>query len=223
MTIDYQQTFYAIVKRFMDIAVGIVGILVFGVPITIIYIALKFEHPGPALFIRERVGKDGKLFRMYKFASMITRTEEEDKEFIEKWKREDPELWEKYKANNFKLEDDPRVTRLGRFIRKYSLDEVPQFFNVLKGEMSFVGPRAYLPDELEDYVREHPEAKKDIELILTIKPGITGLWQVSGRSETSFSERIKLDVGYAGRKSILEDIRIILKTPIAVFNGKGAY
>ena len=215
--------FYRVVKRLMDIAAGILGILIFSIPMAVVYTALKLENPGPSVFVRVRLGRGGKRFRMYKFASMITRTEEEDKKFIERWKKEDPELWEKYKTNNFKLEDDPRITKLGKVIRKYSLDELPQFFNVLKGEMSLVGPRAYFPEELEEYVREHPRAKKNVDLILTVKPGITGVWQVSGRSNTSFENRIKIDVGYASRKSLLEDISIILKTPLAVFKGKGAY
>jgi len=215
--------FYQAVKRLIDIAAGILGIIVFGIPMGVVYAALKLENPGPSVFVRVRLGKRGKRFRMYKFASMITRTEEEDKKFIERWKKEDPELWEKYKTNNFKLEDDPRITKLGKIIRKYSLDELPQFFNVLQGEMSLVGPRAYFPEEVEEYLREHPEAKKNVELILSVKPGITGVWQVSGRSNTSFEERIKIDVGYASRKSLLEDLQIILKTPRAVFKGKGAY
>ena len=215
--------FYQAVKRIIDIAAGILGIIVFGIPMVVVYTALKLENTGPSVFVRVRLGRGGKRFRMYKFASMITRTEEEDKKFIERWKKEDPELWEKYKTNNFKLEDDPRITKLGKIIRKYSLDELPQFFNVLQGEMSLVGPRAYFPEEVEEYLREHPEAKKNVELILSVKPGITGVWQVSGRSNTSFEERIKIDVGYASRKSLLEDLQIILKTPRAVFKGKGAY
>ncbi|GMR19253.1 MAG: sugar transferase [Patescibacteria group bacterium] len=214
---------YRIIKRLIDTVAGITGVLVFSIPMAAVYAALKLEKPGPAAFVRVRLGRGGERFRMYKFASMITRTEEEDKKFIERWKKEDPELWEKYKANNFKLENDPRVTKLGRVIRKYSLDELPQFFNILKGEMSLVGPRAYFPEELEEYVREHPEAKEDVDLILTVKPGITGVWQVSGRSDTSFEERIKIDVGYASRRSLLEDVGIILATPAAVFKGKGAY
>jgi len=215
--------FYQAVKRLIDIAAGILGIIVFGIPMVVVYTALKLENTGPSVFVRVRLGRGGKRFRMYKFASMITRTEEEDKKFIERWKKEDPELWEKYKINNFKLEDDPRITKLGKIIRKYSLDELPQFFNVLQGEMSLVGPRAYFPEEVEEYLREHPEAKKNVELILSVKPGITGVWQVSGRSNTSFEDRIKIDVGYASRKSLLEDLQILLKTPPAVFKGKGAY
>ena len=132
MTTDYQQTFYAIAKRSIDVVAGVIGILVFGVPMLIAYVALKAEHPGPAVFVQKRVGREGKLFRMYKFASMITRTEEEEKEFFKKWQKENPELWERYKASNFKLENDPRITKLGKFIRRTSIDELPQFFNILK-------------------------------------------------------------------------------------------
>lgn len=223
MTTDYQQTFYAIAKRSIDVVAGVIGILVFGVPMLIAYVALKAEHPGPAVFVQKRVGREGKLFRMYKFASMITRTEEEEKEFFKKWQKENPELWERYKASNFKLENDPRITKLGKFIRRTSIDELPQFFNILKGEMSLVGPRAYKPDELKSYETGHPEVQKDVKVLTTVKPGLTGLWQVSGRSEVDFRDRVKLDAEYARRKSLLEDIKIIFKTPIAVFKKDGAY
>lgn len=214
---------YEAIKRAIDIAAGITGILVFGIPMLVIAIANKLDSKGPAIFIQTRVGRGGRHFKMYKFASMITRTEEEEKEFLETWKEENPKLWAKYKANNFKLEDDPRITRVGKFVRKTSLDELPQFFNVLKGEMSLVGPRAYKPDELEHHRGEDLSSREDVDDLLTAKPGITGLWQVSGRSKIDFADRVKLDAGYARRRSLLEDIRIILKTPLVVFKGGGAY
>lgn len=214
---------YEIIKRGVDIAAGITGILVFGVPMVIIAIVSRIESPGPVIFSQTRVGRGGRHFKMYKFASMITRTEEEEKEFLEKWQKENPELWAKYKANNFKLEDDPRITRVGRFIRKSSLDELPQFLNVLRGEMSLVGPRAYKPDELKHHRGEDLNSREDVDALLTAKPGITGLWQVSGRSKIDFGDRVKLDAGYARRRSLQEDVKIILKTPLVVFKGGGAY
>jgi len=210
---------YELVKRLIDIIAGVAGILIFGLPMAFITIAIKLDSDGPALFTQVRVGRGGKLFPMYKFRSMV-----KDAEMVlERWKLENPKLWEKYKANNFKLKDDPRITSVGKMIRRYSLDELPQFLNVLKGEMSLVGPRAYKPDELENHQHAYPQAKDDIEMILTVKPGITGPWQISGRSETSFGERIKIDVGYAQRKSLLEDLSILFTTPMAVVRGKGAY
>ena len=114
------------------------------------------------------------------------------------------------------------MTRVGKFIRRYSIDELPQFVNVLKGEMSIVGPRPYYPDELEEQQRVYPHTKKYVKEALTVKPGITGLWQVSGRSDVNFDERIKLDAEYARKKSLLLDIIILLKSPWAVLSGKGA-
>lgn len=184
-----------------------------------IALAIKLDSSGPALFTQVRVGRGGKLFSMYKFRSMV-----KDAEMVlERWKLENPELWEKYKANNFKLEDDPRVTSVGKILRRLSLDELPQFFNILKGEMSLVGPRAYKPDELKHQAERYPQAKADIEALLTVKPGITGLWQVSGRSEVDFADRVRLDAVYARRKSLLEDVKIIFQTPLVVMRGRGAY
>ncbi len=215
---------YAALKRFLDVAGSVVGIFVFSIPMVVVYILNKREAPGPAVFVQTRVGLGGKNFKMYKFASMITRTEEQERKFLKELARERPKLWERYKKNNFKtLEDDPRLTAFGKFLRKSSLDELPQFFNVFKGEMSIVGPRAYKPDELKSYAAEHPEFKEDIENLLTVKPGITGPWQVSGRSNLPLSERLKLDSSYAERKSFLDDMKIIFKTPVAVLRRDGAY
>jgi len=215
---------YAALKRLLDIASAVVGIVVFSIPMIVVYVINRLEAPGPAVFVQTRVGRDGKSFKMYKFASMITRTEEQERKFLKKLAREKPTLWERYKRNNFKtLEDDPRLTAFGKFLRKSSLDEVPQFFNVLRGEMSLVGPRAYKPDELKSYATEHPEFKGDIKNLLTVKPGITGPWQVSGRSNLPLSDRLKMDSSYAKRKSLLEDVKIIFKTPMTVLRRDGAY
>lgn len=131
-------------------------------------------------------------------------------------------LYEEYKKNSFKLKNDPRVTRVGRFIRKHSLDEIPQLINVLKGEMSLVGPRAYYPDELETQQKKYPHTRKLVKKVLSIKPGITGIWQTSGRSEVNFDKRIALDASYVDNLSLWLDLKIILKTPWVMITGKGA-
>jgi lipopolysaccharide/colanic/teichoic acid biosynthesis glycosyltransferase len=139
--------------------------------------------------------------------------------------REDPkyrELYKQYKNDSYKLFNDPRVTRVGRFIRKHSLDEIPQLINVFKGDMSLVGPRAYYPDELRDQQKKYPNTKELVKEVLSIKPGITGVWQVSGRSEVNFDKRIAIDASYARKHSIFYDILILLKTPLAMISGKGA-
>ena len=131
-------------------------------------------------------------------------------------------LFEEYKENSYKLKEDPRITKVGKWLRRFSLDELPQIFNVLKGDMSMVGPRAYYPDELENQQKVYPETIKYVEEILKAKPGITGFWQVTGRSEVNFDKRVKMDVDYVRKQSVLDDIIIILKTPWAMLSGKGA-
>lgn len=176
------------------------------------------DSPGPILAdTPSRVGKDGKLFKMFKFRSMIPNAHE--------LLREDPEfkkLYEDYKKGSYKLKNDPRITRIGRFIRKHSLDEVPQFFNVLLGQMSLVGPRAYYPDELKEQQKKYPNTKEAVKIVGSVKPGITGYWQVTGRSEINFDKRIQMDAEYVRRRSIRYDLWIIAKTPWAMISGKGA-
>jgi lipopolysaccharide/colanic/teichoic acid biosynthesis glycosyltransferase len=139
--------------------------------------------------------------------------------------RHDPKLaklYGEYKRNSYKLRTDPRVTRVGRFIRKHSLDEIPQLLNVLLGEMSLVGPRPYYPDELIEQQRKYPHTRNLVKIVLSAKPGITGQWQVSGRSEVNFDKRIKMDADYVQKRSLLLDISILLKSPWAMISGKGA-
>jgi exopolysaccharide production protein ExoY len=139
--------------------------------------------------------------------------------------RENPKfakLYKDYKKGSYKLKDDPRITRVGHFIRKHSLDEIPQFFNILKGEMSLVGPRAYYPDELRDQQIRYPATRESVKIVLSVRPGVTGCWQVSGRSEINFDKRIKMDAQYVRTRSIIYDMKIILKTPGAMISGKGA-
>ena len=217
--------FYYFFKRLIDIGASLLGIIFFGPVMVVIYLARKMEGATRVIFSQTRVGKDGKTFKFHKFSSMLTTTDEEEQEFFIQLEKNDPRKLAMYKRNNFKFKDgeDPRITLVGKFIRKYSVDELPQFFNVLKGEMSLVGPRAYKPDELEYKMKEYPQTKKDVEALLMVKPGITGVWQVSGRSEVPFPARAKMDGDYARRSSLREDLLIILKTPGAMLGGKGAY
>jgi exopolysaccharide production protein ExoY len=211
---------YLIIKRLLDLVLAIVVGTIFS-PILLIIASLIKLHDGGPVFadIPPRVGKNGKRFHLYKFRSMV--------ENAHSILREDPQyadLYEKYKRNSYKLpiEEDPRITPVGKFIRKHSLDEFPQLLNVIKGEMSIVGPRAYYLDELEAQPKKFPHVKNLIDNVLSVKPGITGLWQVSGRNEIDFDERIKLDACYANKKSLLFDLWILLKTPWVVITGKGA-
>ena len=210
--------FYDVTKRIIDIVGAILGIIIF-FPICILtIIAIELDSPGPIFAdTPKRVGKNGKQFKFFKFRSMIPNAHQlllTDPRF--------KKLLEEYKKSSYKLHNDPRITRVGRFIRKHSIDEIPQFLNVLKGEMSLVGPRAYYPFELEEQQKKFPHTKKLVKEVLKVKPGITGPWQVSGRSEISFEKRIQMDAEYARKRSILYDLKIILQTPIVMITGKGA-
>jgi len=206
---------YERVKRAVDIFGALVCVVLFFPIFLVVALAIKIDSHGPVVFVQRRVGRGGRVFGMYKLRSMVDNAEE----FLNR----DLRLLEQYKKRGYKLENDPRVTRVGRVLRKTSIDEIPQFLNVLKGEMSLVGPRAFKPDELEEQMRKFPEMKKELEVALTVKPGITGLWQISGRSEIGFAERVRLDAEYARKKSLLRDILILLKTPWAVVRCRGAY
>ena len=210
--------FYEITKRMLDIFFAVVLMTVFSPIVLLASIAIKLNSKGPVLAdTPERVGKNGKLFKMYKFRSMIQNAHE--------ILRENPKFskfYEEYRKGSYKLKDDPRITGVGHFIRKHSLDEVPQLMNVLRGEMSLVGPRAYYPDELRNQQRKYPHTRDAVKIVLSVKPGITGYWQVSGRSEINFDKRIKMDAAYVKKRSIFYDLWIILKTPWAMLSGKGA-
>ena len=210
--------YYESTKRLMDILFSSVLIIIFSPVIIFVSIAIKLDSKGPVLAdTPERVGKAGRPFKMYKFRSMV----ENAHEIL----RESPKfaaLYEKYKKGSYKLKDDPRITKVGHFTRKHSLDEVPQLFNILKGDMSLVGPRAYYPDELRGQQKEYPKTRDSVKIVLSVRPGLTGYWQVSGRSEINFDKRIEMDALYVKKRSILYDIWIILKTPWAMISGKGA-
>lgn len=213
-----KSTFYLTVKRIMDIASSILLIIIFSPVIVLISIAIKLDSKGPILAdTPQRVGRNGKLFKMYKFRSMV----ENAHEIL----RENPKysnLYNVYKKGSYKLKDDPRITSVGHFIRKHSLDEIPQALNILKGEMSLVGPRAYYPDELHNQQKKYPHTIDSVKVVLSVKPGVTGFWQVSGRSEINFDKRIEMDAAYVRKRSILYDLWIIAKTPWAMVTGRGA-
>lgn len=200
-----------LIKRIVDIIGGIVGIIVL-IPITIVLAIINFfsKEKGKLFYVQERIGKNGKLFKLYKFRTMVPNADEKLNKILEK----DEDARKEYKVNK-KLKNDPRITRHGNFLRKSSIDELPQIINVLKGEMSLVGPRPYL-------LREKADMGEYYDTIIESKPGITGLWQVSGRSNTTFKERMEFDVEYNEKKSILLDIQILFKTALQVIKRDGA-
>jgi len=198
----------------IDIIISLT-VLVIGAPIfLLIALLIKLDSSGPVIYRQERSGKYGRIFRIYKFRSMVTNADQI------LW-RSDPELLEVYKKNNYKIPNDPRVTAIGSIIRRLSFDELPQFINVLVGEMSIVGPRACKPNELSDQQEVFPESKKYIKDLLSVRPGITGPWQVGGRNEIDFCERTRLGAEYAKRQSLIYDFTIMLKTPWAALAGTG--
>ncbi len=209
---------YPTIKRLIDIAGSIVIGLLFAPLALAVALAIKLDSPGPVFAdTPHRVGRNGKLFKLYKFRSMIINAHQK--------LRKDPKLsrlYSQYKRNSYKLRQDPRVTTVGRFIRRHSLDEIPQLVNVLRGEMSLVGPRPYYPDELVDQQRKYPHTKDLVKIVLSAKPGITGFWQVSGRSEVNFDKRIKMDADYVRKRSLAMDLWILVKSPWAMISGKGA-
>lgn len=201
-----------VLKRFIDIVAGLVGTVAL-IPITIgIYIAAKILHEdnGPIFYEQLRIGKNGKVFRMYKYRSMVIGADEKLSTYL-KENEEAREEYTKYK----KLKNDPRITKIGKFIRKTSIDEFPQFINVLFGQMSLVGPRPYLPREQEDMGNYY-------KYIVQCKPGITGYWQTSGRSDVSFGDRLKMDYKYCQNKSLKVDTKLFIKTILNVVKKEGA-
>lgn len=209
---------FEIFKRITDIFFS-VTILIFFLPILLILaVLIKLDSSGPIFAdTPERVGKNGKLFKMYKLRSMVQNAHE-----ILRNNPKYSKLFLEYKKGSYKLKSDPRITKIGSFIRKHSFDELPQLANVLKGEMSLVGPRAYYSDELKEQQKKYPNTKEDVKVVLSVKPGITGFWQVSGRSEVNFDKRIKMDSEYVKKRSIIFDLIIIAKSPWAMISGKGA-
>lgn len=206
------------VKRLLDVTLALILLILF-LPLGVVSaFFIKITSSGPIFAdVPERVGQFTQRFRMFKFRSMISDAHT--------MLRTDPrfaKLYKEYKKGSYKLQNDPRITPVGRFIRKHSIDEIPQFLNVLKGEMSLVGPRAYYKDELEEQQKKYPHTQKMVRKVLSVKPGITGLWQVSGRSAINFDKRISFDAYYVDTISLLGDLKIIFKTPWIMITGKGA-
>lgn len=203
-----QKRSYIFMKRLIDIIGSFCGIIILLPVFIIVAICIKLEDPkGPVFFKQIRVGKDEKDFGMYKFRSMVTDAEEKLQDLLQH---------NEVSGAMFKMKDDPRVTKIGKFIRKTSIDELPQLINVLKGEMSLVGPRPPLLREVKTYTAYDKQRLKVI-------PGCTGLWQVSGRSNIGFKEMVELDLYYIQYRSILFDIKIILKTVFVLFGSKDAF
>lgn len=197
---------YIFLKRLIDLFGSFIGLIVLSPIILVVSLLIKFESKGPVIFSQDRIGKDGKVFKMYKFRSMVVNAEE---------------LKEKLKEQNemsgpmFKMKEDPRVTKVGKFIRKTSIDELPQLINILKGDMSLVGPRPSLSKEVEQFEDWMMER-------LEVKPGLTCYWQVSGRNNIDFEDWMKLDIKYVRERNTLIDIKLIFKTVFVLFGDENA-
>ena len=210
--VEVRKVLYKVVKRLIDILGGLVGCVLL-VPITVaIYIARKVlkEDEGPMFYEHLRYGKDGKKFRIYKFRSMCIDADKRLKEYLEQNEEARKEFEE-----NHKLKDDPRITKLGKFIRKTSIDELPQFVNVLKGDMSLIGPRPIVDGEIEKY-------GENKDKFLSVRPGLTGYWAANGRSDITYEERMKMELYYVDNISFKLDIQIFFKTIISVMKKEGA-
>lgn len=206
-------------KKTTDFFGAILLLLLFSPLIVVTALIIKLTSKGPVFAqVGKRVGMKGRLFSIYKFRSMIDNAHNLLKT-DPKYKKA---LDEQQKGGNYKIQNDPRITKIGKFIRKYSIDEIPQLINVIKGEMSIVGPRPCYPDELKLQKIKHPKIAPLIKDSLTVRPGITGFWQVSGRSGVDYEKRMEMDAYYARKKSIILDLLILLKTPWAMVSGKGA-
>ena len=195
-------------KRIIDIAVSVLALAALSPVFLVLALAVKLTSPGPVIFAQTRVGRFGRHFTFYKFRSMYRDAEARKAALLAANESKDGVI--------FKMKDDPRITPVGRFIRKFSLDELPQLFNVLIGDMSLVGPRPPVPSEVREYTLE--DRKR-----LNVIPGITCIWQVSGRSDIPFNEQVRLDKEYIGNRSFWRDIVILFKTVPAILSGKGAY
>ena len=203
---SYQQQ-----KRLLDIIVAL-GLIVLFFPIWIIVPIMIYIDSGlPIIFKHKRVGLNGKEFYLYKFRSMIPNADE-------LLHRHNQKLLEKFKKGDWKIANDPRITTLGKALRSLTIDEFPQLYNVIKGEMSMIGPRAYVKKELEEQTAKYPETRKFAQAIVSVKPGITGPWQTSGRNEVPFSKRAEMDYNYTKNQSLLTDIMILIKTPQAMIS-----
>lgn len=202
-----EKRIYEHIKRAFDIGVSFLALIVLSPVFLLIAAAVKLDSKGPAIYAQQRIGKNGAPFTLYKFRSMVTDAQQRMAEFTPQQRQEF--------ENNFKLDDDFRLTRIGRFIRRTSLDELPQFYNILTGSLSLVGPRPIVQKELEKYGGKQA-------LFLSVKPGLTGYWQVNGRSAVTYAQRIELELYYVRHRSFWLDFKILLKTFAVVFTRKGA-
>ena len=202
-----KRTAYRVVKRILDIIVALIGMVVALVPMLLIALIIRIESPGAPIYVHKRIGKDGKTLPLLKFRSMYKNADAMLQNFTPEQKTE----WEA----NFKLEHDPRITRIGKFLRKSSLDELPQLINILKGELSIVGPRPVVTEELERYGENKGK-------FLSVKPGLTGYWQAYARSDCSYEQRMEMELHYAENANFWWDVKIMFATFGAVLRGKGA-
>lgn len=205
--VEYKKSkVYIVVKRLIDIIASLLGILCLSPLMIIVAVLIKIDSKGLIIFSQERVGKNGQIFKMYKFRSMVANAEEMLDRLKDKNEMSGP---------MFKIKEDPRITKIGKIIRKTSIDELPQLFNVLKGDMSLVGPRPNLPNEVAEFSPYH--RKK-----LLVKPGLTCYWQVMGRNEIGFEEWMELDIKYLKERDLWIDIKLIIKTFFVLFGDKNA-
>ncbi len=198
-------------KRILDLFVSLVLTLLFLPFWFLVPILIYFDSGWPVIFRHKRVGKGGQEFYLYKFRSMV-------KDADDILHKHDKKLLEEFKKNDWKVKNDPRITKLGKVLRSLTIDEFPQLYNVIKGDMSMIGPRAYVKRELDEQTSRYPETRAYTKAILTVKPGITGPWQTSGRNEVPFVTRAKMDAEYASKRSILNDLLILLRTPKAMIS-----
>lgn len=202
-----KKTPYKVVKRIMDVLLSSIALVVLSPVFAIIAAAIKLESKGPVFFKHTRIGKDGKIIKIYKFRSMVENAEDLIQKFT-------PEQMKEYKEN-YKLTNDPRITKVGKFLRKTSLDELPQLINIIKGELSIIGPRPVVQEELEKY---GPDAQK----FLSVTPGLTGYWAANGRSCTSYEQRMEMELFYVDNLSFKMDVKVFFKTIEAVIKREGA-
>lgn len=205
-SIEKKQT-YIKVKRILDCILATIALIILSPIYLIIAIAVKIDSNGPVFFKHTRIGKNGKIIKIYKYRTMVANAEELIKKFT-------PEQMKEYKEN-FKLENDPRITKVGKFLRKTSLDELPQLLNIIQGDLALIGPRPVVKKELEKY-------GENTGKFLSVTPGLTGNWAASGRSNTTYEERMKMELWYVDNISFITDVKIFFKTIIAVIKKEGA-
>ncbi|WP_160674348.1 sugar transferase [Clostridium sp. C8-1-8] len=207
ISVKKENLMYICIKRLFDFLSAFIGLILLSPVFVILIILVKLDSKGPAMFGHNRLGKNGKTIKVYKFRTMVSNADEVFANFTEEQKKEF--------AINFKLDNDPRITRIGNFLRKTSLDELPQLLNILLGDMSVVGPRPIVEKEVEKYGKFAPK-------FFSVTPGLTGYWQAHGRSDTTYEERIAMDMYYVDNRSLILDIKIIGKTFVSVIKKEGA-